>query len=799
MGLTRTKFSQANTSIAKIADPITTLNNDSNVANTDVGFIFNRNQGIKSNAAFYWNETGTEFTTALTSNTGITDSNIAVVSYADLRIGSLYGNIGGGNDQANVFLTGSIIPTANVQFDLGTSTNRFRSLWISGTTIYIGKETMSVDGAGTWSFTSGGNTVNLGAGAAFNPSSITTGNLTVTSNLTVQGTQFVANTTDVSFVDSALELHTLPNLAPLTSDDGRDIGLKLHYFKGKDEHAFIGWVNASGYLEWMDSGREGPGNTFVGNTYGTIKSGAAWLVNTTPSTSTTSGALRVAGGVGIGGALYIANTGDVSANIGSYQLFANANAATQATSLNNINANIGSYQIFANANLSTRTIDIANIVTNANTNTAAYIATHTGNVSAANVVVSDKIYTTNGLYWLGNGQAFSSGGGGTPGGSFNQIQFNNAGSFGGVPLLFNSGTGNIVGTTTTVSTSISTGALVLMGGLGVAGNIFAGGLNGTHYGSLYIGTTDVNLNRSSGAQTLTGVGIDGTATTATNAINTQVTSNISSGTAYVTFVNAGSGNVAQNINTSLTYNPNSGNLRAFGIQTDTGVYWAGNGAAFSTPAGTTGQLQYNNASTFAGANIVFNNANGNLVITSTTTSTSTTTGALVVAGGAGFSGNIFTSGWIIPSGNVAQNLGSATSWWNLVYGRSVQAQYADLAENYQADQEYAPGTVLIFGGECEVTTTNVTHDTRVAGVVSTNPAYLMNAMQGNVSIAFTGRVPCLVRGPVDKGTVLVTSDLAGTAEAINSSMFRPGCVLGKSLEQITDSSIKLIEVVVGRF
>ena len=159
----------------------------------------------------------------------------------------------------------------------------------------------------------------------------------------------------------------------------------------------------------------------------------------------------------------------------------------------------------------------------------------------------------------------------------------------------------------------------------------------------------------------------------------------------------------------------------------------------------------------------------------------------------GFYGNI------VPAANLTYNLGSNSAWWNTFYGVSTQAKYADLAENYLADSEYTPGTVLIFGGAHEVTTTTVTHDTAVAGVVSTNPAYLMNAANGNVSLALTGRVPCRVRGPVNKGTVLVTSDTPGVAEAINSSMFRPGCILGKSLETIVDSGIHTIEIVVGRF
>lgn len=190
---------------------------------------------------------------------------------------------------------------------------------------------------------------------------------------------------------------------------------------------------------------------------------------------------------------------------------------------------------------------------------------------------------------------------------------------------------------------------------------------------------------------------------------------------------------------------------------------------------------------------------GSVFVTSTTVSTSTSTGALVVSGGAAFNGNIYTSGWIIPSANLTQNLGTTTAWWNVVYGKSVQAQYADLAENYTSDRYYGPGTVVVFGGSQEVTTTTESHDTRVAGVVSTDPAYLMNAVNGNCAIALTGRVPCLVQGPVDKGTMLVTSDVPGIAQALNPALYQPGCVIGKSIQTITSNNIETIEVAVGRF
>jgi hypothetical protein len=127
------------------------------------------------------------------------------------------------------------------------------------------------------------------------------------------------------------------------------------------------------------------------------------------------------------------------------------------------------------------------------------------------------------------------------------------------------------------------------------------------------------------------------------------------------------------------------------------------------------------------------------------------------------------------------------------------ARYADLAEIFEADVEYNPGTVVVFGGNKEITVTNLTHDTAVAGVISTNPAYLMNNEAAGLPVALTGRVPCLVKGPVSKGTVLVTSDQPGVAEAIDYSLFQPGCVLGKSLDCIDVAETKLIEIIVGRF
>jgi hypothetical protein len=157
--------------------------------------------------------------------------------------------------------------------------------------------------------------------------------------------------------------------------------------------------------------------------------------------------------------------------------------------------------------------------------------------------------------------------------------------------------------------------------------------------------------------------------------------------------------------------------------------------------------------------------------------------------------NVGTGG-VLPISNVVANLGSTTAWFNNIYGKATQALYADLAENYLADVAYEPGTVLMFGGEAEVTLADA-DTTRVAGVVSTNPATLMNGgLQGeNVTpLALTGRVPTMVIGPVQKGDMMVS---AGNGRAQVNNTPQMGQVIGKALENF-DGTEGVIEVVVGR-
>ncbi len=150
--------------------------------------------------------------------------------------------------------------------------------------------------------------------------------------------------------------------------------------------------------------------------------------------------------------------------------------------------------------------------------------------------------------------------------------------------------------------------------------------------------------------------------------------------------------------------------------------------------------------------------------------------------------------------NGVGNIGTSSTYFNTVFAKATSAQYADLAEMYVADAKYPAGTVVEFGGAHEITISTQSHSTAVAGIISTNPSYLMNATQEGehvLPVALTGRVPCQVQGPVRKGDVLVASSTPGVAQRIGAN-WQPGCILGKSMAVIDSAEIQTIEVAVGR-
>ena len=153
---------------------------------------------------------------------------------------------------------------------------------------------------------------------------------------------------------------------------------------------------------------------------------------------------------------------------------------------------------------------------------------------------------------------------------------------------------------------------------------------------------------------------------------------------------------------------------------------------------------------------------------------------------------------VLPDTDATYDIGSSSAKYNMVYAKATSAQYADLAELYRTDKEYEPGTVLIFGGEAEVTESTEKMDHRVAGVVSLSPAYLMNSTEEGLTspVALRGKVQVNVIGPVKKGDLIVTSDTPGVGQA-HPSACSSVYVIGKCIEDDdTENLVRLITCVI---
>ncbi len=159
-----------------------------------------------------------------------------------------------------------------------------------------------------------------------------------------------------------------------------------------------------------------------------------------------------------------------------------------------------------------------------------------------------------------------------------------------------------------------------------------------------------------------------------------------------------------------------------------------------------------------------------------------------------------------PSTNNVYNLGSSSFKYANVYattfnGVATSAQYADVAERYEADAELEVGDVVIIGGENEITKSTTDADVNVFGVVSDKPALKMNDKAGNDKthplVALLGRTPCKVVGPVGKGQRLVSSNIPGVARAAHGDETTLS-ILGRSLEAKTTNGVELVEIVIGR-
>ena len=293
-----------------------------------------------------------------------------------------------------------------------------------------------------------------------------TGNTTITGNLVIQGNTITIGSENYTVTDSIIDLHTFSNLAPLTGDDGRDIGIKFHYYKSGDNHAFLGWANDSGSLEYYSTGDDVNG-VFTGTAYGNIK--AASYQST-------------------------ATTGIAPFTVRSTTTVANLAAATAGTVTTAAQPNITSV------------------------GTLSSVAV-TGNVTAGAVYTNSYFYS-NGTPYYNTGPVGATGATGIQGnvgatgasGSNGTIGIDGATGPVGATGVFSGNTSQqIITSNTTVSTSTTTGALIVGGGAGIAGNVYAGSVysggyfysNGSPYSS---GGGSGTSTSSSTAPTSPGVG-----------------------------------------------------------------------------------------------------------------------------------------------------------------------------------------------------------------------------------------------------------------------------------------------------
>ena len=291
-----------------------------------------------------------------------------------------------------------------------------------------------VNGTASSTGTTSSNALYVAGGVGIAGSLFVGQNTTFSGPVTFNGTATYVYSTNTYYTDNLLELHSPPGgiQNQWQVDDGKDIGLRMHYYtNGTDTNAALVMDGLSKELHWYSSGAESISGDFTTASYGIFRTGVIALTTGTLASSSASGALQVAGGIGVNGNIWIAGTGRTASS-------STFNAQTILVNANGIGVNGNSF--FANTVGIGGQLDVQQTIT---------ADGGTGSTSTANV---QGLQSLNGI--------------GVAGASY----INGALSISGLTQITN----------TTVSTNDRTGALTVAGGVGITGTLnVAGGINGT--------------------------------------------------------------------------------------------------------------------------------------------------------------------------------------------------------------------------------------------------------------------------------------------------------------------------------
>ncbi len=652
---------------------------------------------------------------------------------------SASGNVTG----SNVFTAGFVTATGNV-----TGGNVRTGGLISATGAIYGNS-LSIDTtiqAGTDITASGA----LSAGTTISAAGSITSGLEITASGNITGSYFLGNGAALTGIDATSIQFGSSNIKIVAANANATINIanvaNVVVFSSTGQTT-TGFVSASGNIIGGNLTTAAQVSATGNVTGGNINTGG--LISATGNI--TGG--NILGGANVNATTHTGTTAVLSGNVTGGNII--TGGAVLATGQISATANVTGGNIITNGLvMAGSTVSATGNVTGGNIRTAGLMSA-TGNItSAANVLSGNAIITS-----LVQAATLSATGNIT-GGNLNAT---------GLSL-----SGNVVSGLSMV-TAITTTA-------NITGGYFLGNgsqLTGIDATSIQNGTSNVRVVSSGGN---VAIGIGGTSNVAVFATTGE----------YVTGLISASGNITGG-------NVISGGARVYKYTASATVPSNAVAGDHWYATGTDKLYMYiNDGTTNQWVDQSFPTTISSLAITGNVNVNGTLTTANFVN-----SGSFSVSGLLNSGANGVGNIGNTSTRFNTVFattfsGVSTTANYADLAENYQADAVYKPGTVVVFGGSNEITVSDIDHDTRIAGVVSTNPAYLMNSSQDNgTPVALAGRVPCLVQGPVTKGDRLVNV-ASGIAGKFNPDKAELGCVVGKSLQDLPHDHVELIEIAVGR-